>query len=46
MAKSGALNCGKRMGEELRLIQSQTPDSGLASHHVSVRDRHLCPIPG
>jgi hypothetical protein len=28
------------------LIQSQTPDSGLASHHVSVRDRHLCPIPG
>jgi hypothetical protein len=28
------------------LIQSQTPDSGLASHHVSVQDSDLCPIPG
>ena len=34
------------MGEGLRLIQSQTPDSGLASHHVSVEDSDLCPIPG
>ncbi len=28
------------------LIQSQTPDSGLASHHLSVEDTDLCPIPG
>jgi hypothetical protein len=28
------------------LIQSQTPDSGLASHRVSVPDSNLCPIPG
>jgi hypothetical protein len=31
---------------ELRLIQSQAPDSGLASHDVSVPDSNLCPIPG
>ena len=29
-----------------RLIQSQTPESGLASHRVSVEDSDLCPIPG
>jgi hypothetical protein len=34
------------MGEGLRLIQSQTPESGLASHRVSVQDGDLCPIPG
>jgi hypothetical protein len=28
------------------LIQSQTPESGLASRHVSVQDSDLCPIPG
>jgi hypothetical protein len=28
------------------LIQSQTPESGLASHLVSVEDSDLCPIPG
>jgi hypothetical protein len=34
------------MGEGLRLIQSQTPESGVASHRVSVEDSDLCPIPG
>lgn len=29
-----------------RLIQSQAPDSGLASQRVSVRDSNLCPNPG
>jgi len=28
------------------LIQSQAPDSGLASQRVSVKDSDLCPIPG
>ena len=28
------------------LIQSQTPESGLASHQVSVENGDLCPIPG
>ncbi len=34
------------MEEGLRLIQSQAPDLGLASHRVSVQDSDFCPIPG
>jgi hypothetical protein len=44
--KSGAQNSENGMEEGLRLIQSQAPDSGLASHPVSVQDSDLCPIPG
>jgi hypothetical protein len=31
---------------QFRRIQSQTPESGLASRRVSVEDSDLCPIPG
>jgi hypothetical protein len=43
---SGASLIGVAERAQVRLIQSQTPESGLTSHRVSVADSNLYPIPG